>query len=302
MAAASALRACASASGEFDLMRPLATPSGLAARRPLCGNVPDGALRQLHPRQSLHLRRATLRSRRQHGWRPAQLPRLRLALAWRVGVRRRESAELVLAMDESRVDDVYRYDASAAFRPRSSGIDGRDRAGQSRRPPHAVHLRSASVVSASWRRAHPFRRDVPVALRRGRAGGAARSRSRPEADYATPRPPPSGYRNVCYAGWDGRAEIAWPDDGVAISMICGSGLPPSDAARSGGRRASLLPRTADRARPARSTGSNPGPRRRRPYPRARRPGFGDLPFRDPQLIGPPAEGSAGAPAQERHSP
>jgi aldose 1-epimerase len=32
------------------------------------------------------------------------------------------------------------------------------------------------------------------------------------------RPPPAGYCNVCYAGWDGSAEIAWPRDGVHLSI------------------------------------------------------------------------------------
>ena len=81
------------------------------------------------------------------------------------------------------------------------------------------------------------------------------------------------YRNVCYAGWDGRADIAWPGAGVALSHDCGPCLPPSDASRAGGEPVFCLePQTAA---PCAFDGLEAGRVRRRPYPRARRPGFGD---------------------------
>ena len=136
--------------------------------------------------------------------------------AWRVASVDARSAELVL--DDSGVDDVYRYDAIQRFRLESGRDRGRDRARQSRRRSHALYVRAASLVSGPCRRACLFHCVVPLALRRGRPG-RDHGPIPLDADYETPRAVPSGYRNVCYAGWDGRAEIAWPDDGVAISMV-----------------------------------------------------------------------------------
>lgn len=40
----------------------------------------------------------------------------------------------------------------------------------------------------------------------------------PELDHAAPRPCPATFRNNVYEGWDGLAEIAWPEHGLALEM------------------------------------------------------------------------------------
>ena len=99
-----------------------------------------------------------------------------------------------------------------------------------------------------------------------------------EADYAAPRRPPSAYSNVCYAGWDGRAEIVWLDAGVRLSLTAELSLSPPDVPCSR-QSASLLPRAAEqcalRLRWARSGARSS----RRPYLGARRKRFGDVTFR-----------------------
>lgn len=40
----------------------------------------------------------------------------------------------------------------------------------------------------------------------------------PELDHAAPRATPAAFRNHVYEGWDGTAEIAWPERGLALDM------------------------------------------------------------------------------------
>jgi aldose 1-epimerase len=126
-------------------------------------------------------------------------------------------AAAVLVLDEGRVDEAYCFSAVQRF--------GIDRAGLTvettltnradRRmpfsfgqhpwfPTHGGAL-MRFAVTGMWLsdREGQTERFVPVTA---------------EADYATPRSPPSAYRNVCYAGWDGRAEIVWPDAGLGLSL------------------------------------------------------------------------------------
>lgn len=139
--------------------------------------------------------------------------------AWRVAAADAQSAELTL--DDGRVDEVYRYAATQRFGLEPDEIavetelvnrgDARMPFTFGQHPWFPVHAGALVRFAASslWLcdADGQAERQVPIP---------------PEADYATPRPPSSGYRNVCYAGWDGQVDIAWPSDGVTISMVADS--------------------------------------------------------------------------------
>jgi len=201
---------------EFDLLRPLATPpgsppdalrAGMFPMAPFANCIRDNRFafdgRDWIVKPNMADARLNFHA---SGWRSA----------WRVASADAESAELVL--DDGRVDDVYRYDAIQRFRLEPDGIAVETRIvnrGGVRMP--------FTFGQHPWFPIHAgaLVRFAATSLWLCDADGQAESHGPipPEVDYATPRPPPSGYRNVCYAGWDGRADIAWPGDGVAISMV-----------------------------------------------------------------------------------
>ena len=123
----------------------------------------------------------------------------------------------ILALDEGRVGEAYRYSAVQRF--------GIDRAGLTVKT--ALTNRAERRMPFSFGQ-HPWFPTHGGALIRFAATGMWLSdregqtkRLVPvtvEADYATPRPPPSDYRNICYVDWDGRAEIVWPEAGVGVSL------------------------------------------------------------------------------------
>ena len=201
---------------KFDLLRRLATPSNSAPDALRAGMFPmvpfancirnncfafDGRLWRVKP----NMAEARLNFHGS-GWRSA----------WRVASVDARSAELVL--DDSGVDDVYRYDAIQRFRLELDAIAVEtelvNRGGV--RMPFTFGQHPWFPVHAG-----ALVRFTALSLWLCDVDGQAESHGPIplDADYETPRAVPSGYRNVCYAGWDGRAEIAWPDDGVAISMV-----------------------------------------------------------------------------------
>jgi aldose 1-epimerase len=201
---------------DFDLLRPLATPPGLLPDALRAGMFPmapfvncirdnrfafDGRVWRVRPnmpgaRLNFH----------GSGWRSA----------WRIGSADERNAEIVL--DDGRVDDVYRYAATQRFRLEPDGISvetelvnrgcGRMPFTFGQHPWFQVHagavVRFAALSLWVCDSDGQTERHEPIP---------------PEANYAMPRAPPVSYRNVCYAGWDGRADIAWPDAGVALLMI-----------------------------------------------------------------------------------
>ena len=44
----------------------------------------------------------------------------------------------------------------------------------------------------------------------------------PELDFSQARPLPLAWRDNCYAGWDGRAEITFPHSGIGLRIEAGS--------------------------------------------------------------------------------
>ena len=126
-------------------------------------------------------------------------------------------AAAVLVLDEGRVDEAYCFSAVQRFSIDRAGLtvettltnraDRRMPFSFGQHPWFPTHggalMRFAATGMWLSDREGQTERVVPITA---------------EADYATPRRPPSAYRNVCYAGWDGHAEIVWLDAGVRLSL------------------------------------------------------------------------------------
>jgi aldose 1-epimerase len=122
-----------------------------------------------------------------------------------------------LTLDHHGIDDPYEYRAEQTFRLSPEGLvieTTIENTGPRRMPFGFGH--------------HPwFDREDGVTLR-FRAGdfwleapeGIAGDRiaTPPELDFASPAPLPASWRNNCYGGWDGVAEISWPARGVALRI------------------------------------------------------------------------------------
>jgi aldose 1-epimerase len=201
---------------EFDLMRPLSGPLGSPPDALRAGMFPmapfASCIRDNRFAFGGHVYRVTPNMTgaglnfHGSGWRSA----------WRVAAADAQSAELVL--DAGRVDDAYRYAAAQRFRLEANGFEV-----------------ETELVNRGDRRMpftfgqHPWFPSHEGALVRFAAlslwlcdsdGQTVRHVPiPPNADFATPGPPPTGYCNVCYAGWDGRTEIEWPHPGVGLSLI-----------------------------------------------------------------------------------
>ncbi len=201
---------------DFDLLRPLTTPQGQPPDALRAGMFPmapfancirdnrfvfDGRVCLVRPNMS-----GVRLNFHGSGWRSA----------WRVASSDAQSADLIL--EDGRVDDIYRYAASQRFRVEPDGFSVET---------ELVNLGSVRMPFTFGQ--HPWFPTHSGAHVRFAASSLwlcdADGRTErhgpipPDADYATPRAPPSSYCNVCYAGWEGRADIAWPGDGVALSVI-----------------------------------------------------------------------------------
>jgi aldose 1-epimerase len=135
--------------------------------------------------------------------------------SWRVTSADSQSAEMVLG--DGRVDDVYRYAAVQRFR-----IDGREIAVETEVTNRGDNRMPFSFGQHPWFPTHSgvLVRFAATHLWLCDADGQAKDRVpiTAESDYSTPRPPPEVYHNVCYAAWDGRAEIEWPHEKVRLSI------------------------------------------------------------------------------------
>jgi aldose 1-epimerase len=201
--------------GPFDLMRPFgrspgelsdALYSGMFPMLPFANCIRDNRFTFERRRYEVASNMAGARLNfHGSGW---QSP-------WRVVSVSEAAAMLVL--DEGRVDEAYCFSAVQRFAIDRAGltvetaltnrVDRRMPFSFGQHPWFPTHggalMRFAATGMWLSDREGQTERFVPVTT---------------EADHATPRPPPSDYRNVCYAGWDGRAEIVWPDAGVGLSL------------------------------------------------------------------------------------
>lgn len=133
--------------------------------------------------------------------------------AWEVVAKDGTSAELLLA--DGVVDEVYRYSAVQRFElaPDSLAVTT------------TVTNRGDLAMPFSFGQ-HPwFPRHGDVKVRFAASGRwradkegqtVALVPAADDADYEDWREPPRAYRNDCYAGWPGRAEIAWPGAGIGM--------------------------------------------------------------------------------------
>jgi aldose 1-epimerase len=198
--------------GPFDLMRPFggelsdALYSGMFPMLPFANCIRDNCFTFEGQRYEVASNMAGARLNfHGSGW---QSP-------WRVASV--SEAAAVLVLDEGRVDEAYRFSAVQRF--------GIDRAGLTVET--TLTNRANRRMPFSFGQ-HPWFSTHGSALIRFAATGMWLSDHegqtervvpvRAEADYATPRRPPSAYRNVCYVGWEGCAEIVWPDAGVWLSL------------------------------------------------------------------------------------
>jgi len=199
----------------FDLMRPLGGPtdalpdalySGMFPMVPFANCIRDNRFMFNGRRYDVAPNMAGVRLNfHGSGW---QLP-------WHVASADGDGAELVLS--DGRVGDVYHYTATQRFRldPVTLTIET------------TLTNRADRPMPFGFGQ-HPWFPQHGGALVRFDAshlwvgdweGRAERLTLVPfEASYATPRHPPADYRNVCYAGWDGRADIVWPDEGVILAL------------------------------------------------------------------------------------
>ncbi|MBN9253304.1 MULTISPECIES: aldose 1-epimerase [unclassified Mesorhizobium] len=135
--------------------------------------------------------------------------------AWQVAARALDRVELRLG--DGRVDGVYRYEAVQLFEldPRALTLTT------------TLRNRGERAMPFSFGQ-HPWFPRHGGMLVRFRAGavlgtdaeGGALSREpiAQDADYSVFRSVPAGYRNQCYAGWTGEAEIAWPANRIGLAI------------------------------------------------------------------------------------
>jgi aldose 1-epimerase len=132
---------------------------------------------------------------------------------WIVADQSADSA--MLTLDHHGTDDPYHYRASQTFRLSPEGLTIEttlENTGPRRMPfgfgHHPWFIRDPDVRLRF--RATDFWLEAP----NGVAGD--RITMAPELDFSNSAPLPSGWRNNCYGGWDGIAEIAFPSRGVTL--------------------------------------------------------------------------------------
>jgi aldose 1-epimerase len=201
--------------GPFDLMRPFgrspgklsdALYSGMFPMLPFANCIRDNCFRFEGQRYEVASNMAGARLNfHGSGW---QSP-------WRIASV--SEAVAVLVLDEGRVDKAYCFSAVQRFSIDRAGLtvettltnraDRRMPFSFGQHPWFPTHdgalVRFAATGMWLSDREGQTERVVPITA---------------EADYATPRRPPSAYCNVCYAGWDSHAEVVWLDAGVRLSL------------------------------------------------------------------------------------
>ncbi|MGO4832512.1 aldose 1-epimerase [Rhizobiaceae sp. 2RAB30] len=133
--------------------------------------------------------------------------------AWTVAASGRTSAELLLA--EGIVGEAYRYGAVQRFELAPDSLEITTTL--TNRGDLAMPF---SFGQHPWFPRHGDARLRFAASGRWRADGEGQAEAlvplADDTDYEDWREPPRAYRNDCYAGWPGRAEIDWPDAGVGM--------------------------------------------------------------------------------------
>jgi aldose 1-epimerase len=199
----------------FDLMRPLggsaalppdALHSGMFPMVPFANCIRDNLFGFAGRRYSVqpNMRGARLNFHGS-GW---QSP-------WRIASAGPRHVELVL--DDGRVDGVYSYSAIQRFVLDETGLSV-----------ETVLANRGEVRMPFTFGQHPwFPTHGEAQIRFGATGlwlGDAEGQAErlvsvsSDTDYSAPRPAPAGYRNICYAGWDGTASVLWPQDGVRLDI------------------------------------------------------------------------------------
>lgn len=202
-------------SGPFDLMRPLSVPDGAAPDALHAGCFPmvpfANCIRD--NRFGFEGRSYTV---------PANMAGSRLNFhgsgwqtAWKAVAHSGSTA--LLTLSDGQVGDVYAYSAMQAFALTGSDLT----------LAMSVTNRSGRPMPFSFGQ-HPWfprhgRADIRFdaeAVWRADAEGLAVSLDPVDAprDFSAWRSPPETYRNDCYAGWTGRADIAWPDHGIGMTL------------------------------------------------------------------------------------
>lgn len=135
--------------------------------------------------------------------------------AWAVSAQSAREAELVLA--DGRVDDVYRYEARQRYLLNDEGLS----------VTLTLANRGAETMPFSFG-LHPwFPRHGNGVVRftsdgrwRGDGDGQALALE-PQAgggEYGQWREPPRDWQNFCHTGWNGVAEIDWPEAGMGLRI------------------------------------------------------------------------------------
>lgn len=205
----------ARADGPFDLMRPLSVPAGRASDALYAGMFPmlpfancirdnrfGFAGRDYAVKPNMAGARLNYHG---SGW---QSP-------WSVARADERSAELLLTA--GRVDDVYAFEGRQVFTLDADGLTVETEVtnrGERTMPfsfgqhpwfPTRGRVLTRFTATRFWHEDEAGHADrlLPILL---------------DADFTALRAPPSEYRNVCYAGWERRAEIVWPDAGVLLDL------------------------------------------------------------------------------------
>lgn len=202
-------------SGPFDLMRPLRVPEGAA---------PDALYASSFP--MVPFANCIRDNRFVHGGRsytvPANMAGSRLNFhgsgwqsAWKPAALGGTTALLVLP--DGRVGETYAYAAMQAFALTGSDLTLAMSVTNRGQAPMPFSFGQHPWFARHGRAQIRFRAE---AVWRADAEGQAVSRDAVDAarDFSAWRSPPETYRNDCYAGWTGRADIAWPDHGIGMTM------------------------------------------------------------------------------------
>lgn len=133
--------------------------------------------------------------------------------AWTIAASGPTSAELLLA--EGIVGEAYRYASVQRFELAPDGL-----AITTTLTNRGDLAMPFSFGQHPWFPRHGDARLRFTASRRWRADAEGQAVAlvpvADDANYADWREPPRAYRNDCYAGWSGCAEIDWPDAGVGM--------------------------------------------------------------------------------------
>ena len=207
--------------GNFDLMRPMVPPDGAAPDAlhaamfpmvPFVNCIRDNRF-EIDGRRYLVPRNMTGSKLNFHGsgWR----------LPWQVVAVGKSHA--VLRLDSADRDDVFSYRAEQVFELTQEALSvrlGVVNTGAVRMP--------FSLGLHPWfpRHGEALVQFAATGIWEADHHGQTVSMARPEAteDHSRPRAMPETYWNRCYSGWDGRASVIWPRNGLSLEIAADTGL------------------------------------------------------------------------------